>query len=61
LRAATARDAKAGEYYGPHGFMEMRGYPVRVGTTKEAKDSVAARRLWEVSEELTGVQFEVKG
>jgi NAD(P)-dependent dehydrogenase (short-subunit alcohol dehydrogenase family) len=59
LRAGTAPGAKAGEYYGPHGFMEMRGFPVRVGTTKEAKDQAAARRLWEVSEELTGVRFEV--
>lgn len=61
LRAATATDAKAGEYYGPHGFMEMRGYPVRVGTTKEAQDQVVAGRLWEASEEMTGVRFEVRG
>jgi hypothetical protein len=54
-------DAKAGQYYGPHGFMEMRGYPVPVGTTEEAKDQAVARRLWEISEELTGVRFEVQG
>jgi NAD(P)-dependent dehydrogenase (short-subunit alcohol dehydrogenase family) len=58
LYAATAPDAKAGEYYGPHGIMEMRGYPVRVGTTEEAKDRAVAKRLWRVSEEMTGAQFE---
>jgi NAD(P)-dependent dehydrogenase (short-subunit alcohol dehydrogenase family) len=57
LYAATAPDAQPGEYYGPHGFMEMRGYPVRVGTTNDAKDKHLARRLWEVSEEMTGVRF----
>lgn len=58
LRAATAPDGTAGEYHGPHGFMEMRGYPVKVGTTKAAKDKDLARRLWRVSEEMTGVRFE---
>jgi NAD(P)-dependent dehydrogenase (short-subunit alcohol dehydrogenase family) len=58
LYAATAPDAEAGGYYGPHGFMEMRGYPVRVDTTKAAKDKDVARRLWEVSEEMTGVSFD---
>jgi hypothetical protein len=58
LFAATAPEANAGDYYGPHGFMEMRGYPKRVGTTKEAKDRSVAQRLWEVSEEMTGVRFE---
>jgi NAD(P)-dependent dehydrogenase (short-subunit alcohol dehydrogenase family) len=57
LRAATDPRAKAGEYYGPHGLMEMRGYPVPVSTTKAAKDQAVARRLWEVSEEMTGVRF----
>ncbi len=58
LRAATAPDAKTGEYYGPHGFMEMRGYPVAVGRTKAAQDLEAARKLWQVSEEMTGVPFD---
>ena len=58
LYAATAPDARAGEYYGPHGFMEMRGYPVQVDTTDEAKDREVAQRLWKVSEEMTGVQFQ---
>jgi NAD(P)-dependent dehydrogenase (short-subunit alcohol dehydrogenase family) len=58
LRAATAPDAEGGDYYGPHGFREMKGYPVRVGTTEEAKSLEDAARLWDVSEELTGVRYE---
>ncbi len=57
LRAATDPDAKNGEYYGPHGFLEMRGYPVPVATSKEAKDRVVAKRLWQASEAMTGVRF----
>jgi len=58
LRAATAPDATGGNYFGPKGFYEMRGYPVTVGTTPAAKNELDARRLWEVSEKLTGVSFE---
>jgi NAD(P)-dependent dehydrogenase (short-subunit alcohol dehydrogenase family) len=58
LRAATDPLATGGDYFGPKGFYEMRGYPVKVGTTAEAKDEIDARRLWEVSENLTGVSFE---
>jgi NAD(P)-dependent dehydrogenase (short-subunit alcohol dehydrogenase family) len=57
LRAATAPDVRGGDYYGPHGFREMRGYPVRVGTTDAAKNADDAARLWRVSEELTGVHY----
>jgi hypothetical protein len=56
LRAATDPDVRGGDYYGPHGFQEMRGYPVRVGTTEAAKSTEDAARLWKVSEELTGVR-----
>jgi NAD(P)-dependent dehydrogenase (short-subunit alcohol dehydrogenase family) len=56
LRAATAPDVRGGDYYGPHGFLEMRGDPVRVGTTEAAKSAEDAARLWRVSEELTGVR-----
>ena len=53
LRAATDPDVRGGDYYGPHGIREMRGYPVRVGTTDAAKSEEDAARLWQVSEELT--------
>ncbi len=55
LRAATDPNVKGGEYYGPHGMMEMRGYPVKVGTNKAAQNTDDAARLWQISEELTGV------
>jgi len=59
LRAATAPDVKGGEYYGPDGFREAWGYPVRVGATREARSLEDAARLWAVSEELTGVRFDL--
>jgi len=58
LRAATDSEAESGDYFGPKGFYEMRGYPVKVGTTPAAKNELDARRLWEVSEKLTGVSFD---
>ena len=57
LRAATDPDVQPGEYYGPKSFMEMRGAPVRVGTTGAAKSQPDAERLWKVSEERTGTHF----
>ncbi len=57
LYAATAPDVKGGDYYGPRGFMEMRGYPKKVLSSKRSHDGAVAARLWEVSEELTGVQY----
>jgi NAD(P)-dependent dehydrogenase (short-subunit alcohol dehydrogenase family) len=57
LYAATFPDLDGGVYIGPGGLFEQRGYPKRVGTTPEAKDEAVARRLWEVSEEMTGVRF----
>ncbi|MDH3492949.1 MAG: oxidoreductase [Acidobacteriota bacterium] len=57
LRAAFDPEANAGDYFGPKGFMEMGGYPVRVEMSDRAKDADIAGRLWEVSEEMTGVTF----
>lgn len=57
-KAATDPEVKGGEYYGPGGIMEMRGYPKKVGSTKESKDEKIAKKLWEVSEELTGVKYD---
>lgn len=56
LYAATAADVVGGEYFGPDGVAEMRGHPVRVGRSARAVDAAVAERLWEVSEELTGVR-----
>lgn len=59
LRAATDPDVEGGEYYGPDGFMEQRGWPVQVEASAAARDPVTARRLWEVSERLTGVAYDL--
>ncbi|MFZ0041596.1 MAG: oxidoreductase, partial [Solirubrobacteraceae bacterium] len=56
LYAAVA-DVPGNSFAGPGGFMESRGAPKLVGRTGAAKDEDVARRLWEVSEELTGVRF----
>jgi NAD(P)-dependent dehydrogenase (short-subunit alcohol dehydrogenase family) len=56
LYAATA-EVPGNSFAGPDGFMESRGRPKLVGRTAQAKDMDVARRLWEVSEELTSVGF----
>ena len=57
LYAATAPGVQGGEYYGPDGWGEMRGSPKRVRAIPEAYDPDLGRRLWETSEELTGVRY----
>ena len=61
LYAATAPDVEGGDYYGPDGFMEFRGNPTHVDAIPEARDPEVARRLWEASEQLTGVRYELAG
>jgi NAD(P)-dependent dehydrogenase (short-subunit alcohol dehydrogenase family) len=56
LYAATA-DVPGNSFAGPGGFMEQRGAPKLVGRTDAAKDTDVARRLWDVSQELSGVHF----
>jgi NAD(P)-dependent dehydrogenase (short-subunit alcohol dehydrogenase family) len=55
LRAATDPAAVTGHYFGPDGFREMRGYPVKAKMNKLAQNSEIAKKLWDISEELTGV------
>jgi NAD(P)-dependent dehydrogenase (short-subunit alcohol dehydrogenase family)/ketosteroid isomerase-like protein len=57
LYAATAADVESGKYYGPDGFQEMRGRPTEVKVIAEGRDPDVGRTLWEVSEELTGVEY----
>ncbi|MGH3585559.1 MAG: SDR family NAD(P)-dependent oxidoreductase [Pseudonocardia sp.] len=59
LRAATDPGARGGRYYGPDGFFEMRGHPTVVRSSRQSHDVDLQRRLWTVSEELTGVTFPV--
>jgi NAD(P)-dependent dehydrogenase (short-subunit alcohol dehydrogenase family) len=58
LYAATSSEVTGGSFIGPDGFLEGRGYPKVVGAAKRAYDEDAWRRLWELSEELTGVRYE---
>jgi NAD(P)-dependent dehydrogenase (short-subunit alcohol dehydrogenase family) len=55
LRAATDPGVLGGQYYGPDGFGEQRGYPKVVASSAASHDTAAQRRLWTVSEELTSV------
>ncbi|HPX36427.1 MAG TPA: SDR family NAD(P)-dependent oxidoreductase [Mycobacterium sp.] len=59
LRAATDPNVKGGQYWGPTGFREMRGYPELATSSQQSKDVAIQERLWTVSEELTGVTFPV--
>ena len=59
LRAATDRGVLGGQYFGPDGFAELRGYPKVVASSSKSHDADVQRRLWEVSERLTGVVYPV--
>jgi NAD(P)-dependent dehydrogenase (short-subunit alcohol dehydrogenase family) len=54
---AATEDIPGGSYVGPDGFMEQRGHPRLVGRSKAAGDEQTARRLWDLSEELTKTSF----
>jgi NAD(P)-dependent dehydrogenase (short-subunit alcohol dehydrogenase family) len=57
LYAATSPDAKGGDYIGPDGLGEFKGSPVVVQPRPQALDEAVGKRLWNVSEELTGVVY----
>jgi len=61
LYAATEPGLEGGTYAGPDGMLEQGGHPKRVSPNRAARDEEAARRLWEVSEEMTGVRFDLAG
>ncbi|GAB7018538.1 oxidoreductase [Halostagnicola bangensis] len=60
LYAATASDVQSGEYYGPGGLMNMRGAPERQRSAEQSYDRETARKLWEISKELTDVEFDLE-
>ena len=60
LLAATSPDAQPGGYYGQRGFLELAGKPATAVVAKRARDRDVAKKLWEVSEELTGVRWPVE-
>jgi NAD(P)-dependent dehydrogenase (short-subunit alcohol dehydrogenase family) len=59
LRAATDPGVHGGQYFGPDGFAQTRGYPKVVASSAQSHDAELQRRLWAVSEELTGVVYPV--
>jgi NAD(P)-dependent dehydrogenase (short-subunit alcohol dehydrogenase family) len=59
LRAATDTDVCGGEFFGPRGFLEARGYPKAVQSSSSSRDLQAQHRLWSISEELTGVHYPI--
>ncbi len=60
LFAATAPEAAPNGYYGPNGFYELKGPVAPAKVLPQAKDKAVARKLWEVSEQLTGVKWPVR-
>jgi NAD(P)-dependent dehydrogenase (short-subunit alcohol dehydrogenase family) len=59
LRAATDPGVLGGQYFGPDGFAEQRGYATLVSSNSASHDLAAQQRLWMVSEELTGVVYPI--
>lgn len=57
LYAATAADVHGGDYIGPDGWRQLRGYPCKVGCRREARDPVTGARLWALSEQASGVRY----
>jgi NAD(P)-dependent dehydrogenase (short-subunit alcohol dehydrogenase family) len=57
LYAALGDDIEGGDYCGPRSLQQMRGAPVKVGSNKASRDEAAAARLWDLSEQLTGVRY----
>lgn len=57
LYAATHPDIESGQFVGPNGRREQKGYPTLVEPLEAARDRELAKRLWDVSEELTGIDF----
>jgi NAD(P)-dependent dehydrogenase (short-subunit alcohol dehydrogenase family) len=57
LYAATHPDVEGGQFLGPDGRGESKGYPTQVEPLDAARDRELAKRLWDVSEELSGIPF----
>ena len=57
IYAAVAPGVQGGDYYGPDGIGELWGHPRKVTSNASSQDVDAARRLWTLSEQLTGVTY----
>ncbi len=60
LRAATDENINNDDYYGPGGFLEIKGYPIKVNSNPLSKDKQIAKKLWDVSEKLTGIKYNLE-
>lgn len=57
IRACVDENVKGAEYYGPDGLMEMKGNPEKAKSSKDSHNKEHARKLWEISEKLTGIKY----
>ncbi len=57
LYAATSIDAEGGAYYGPDGTFGWKGYPKKVKSSEKSYNEEDAKKLWEISEKLTGITY----
>ena len=57
LYAALGENVSGGQYFGPGGWLQFKGRARIVGSSRKSKDTRMAGRLWDVSEELTGIRF----
>ena len=57
LYAALGPDVSSGDYFGPSGLLQFKGYPRKVRSNRLSHDREIAARLWSVSEERTGVRY----
>jgi NAD(P)-dependent dehydrogenase (short-subunit alcohol dehydrogenase family) len=58
LYAAVGPEVQTGDYFGPSGFMQMKGFPQKTDSCARAKDEEIAAKLWDISEVLTGIRFD---
>lgn len=57
LRASTEEGLKGSEYFGPTRMGETRGYPEKVQSSDKSYNEDLARKLWDISEKLTGISY----
>ena len=59
IRAAVDGQVKGGEFYGPSGFLQLSGSPVRVESSRSSHSYEDSVKLWGISERLTGVKYKL--
>ncbi|MBY8982913.1 MAG: short-chain dehydrogenase, partial [Candidatus Lokiarchaeota archaeon] len=59
LYAATAPEAEGGDYFGPDGRLGWKGYPKKVESSEDSHNMEDAKKLWKISEKLTGIVLNI--